>query len=490
MNWHTLTIALLASCISVGTLAEAKPQSKAKQTKTGIQASASASAPEHHTAAYKRFKAILEKQTKENIYDPCPAFHEILQATNDEFAADSWMKKAADEGCAAALYFHSVKELNVVPANLKQHPKVKAAVLSLKKASDKKYAPAMVDYAACLRNGVGCLKNESMADKILMEACRSKHIEPRYSWLLQTNRLSKYEDIQRSEVVSEIERGNHCVLYHLCNKAPDTFKKLTMLTQAARLGSSAAMYDLSLLISHINVQSAYYYLKMAAAYHEPRALQKMGEYLISARKEIADQLGMHKDEAAGTYLLKLATMIGNNDARLYMAKLYSEGLCGVPMSPEKAYQHLYNGTLAYPSAELLAAQAYMLITGNGVEKNETEGLEMLKASVKVAASSRNPHPSILLAYVYYKGLCGADESMGRDAIYTLKDLALRGIPDCFVYLALIYQTGGNGVAKNEKEARYYLDHAKRSMGDKAEQLFNEQLEKYGEWHLLPINIVL
>jgi hypothetical protein len=329
-----------------------------------------------------------------------------------------------------------------------------------------------------------------MADKILMEACKSKHIEPRYSWLLQTNRLNKYEDIQRSEVVSEIERGNHCVLYHLCGKAPDTFKKLTMLTQAARMGSSAAMYDLSLLISHINVQSAYYYLKMAAAYHEPRALQKMGEYLISARKEIADQLGMHKDEAAGTYLLKLATMIGNNDARIYMAKLYNEGLCGMPVAPERAYKHLNNGTAAYPSAELLAAQAFMLITGNGVKKNEAEGLEMLKASIKVAASSRNPHPAILLAYVYYKGYCGADESMGREAIYMLKDLALRGLPDCFVYLALIHHTGGNGVEKNEKEARYYLNHAKRSMGDRAEQLFNKQLETHGEWHIMPINIVL
>ena len=256
------------------------------------------------------------------------------------------------------------------------------------------------------------------------------------------------------------------------------------------MGSGKAMYDLSALISHVNVHASYHYLKMAAAHHEGRALQKMGEYLISARKEIAEQLGIQKDEKAGVYLLKLATMIGNNNARLYMAKLYSEGLCGMPQDSELAYSHLYHGTMAFPSADLLAAQGYMLLTGSGVEKNEAEGLALLDSAVKAGTKARNPHPLILRAYVYHKGYGGVDESMGREAIYILKDMAVRGMKECFIYLALIYKTGGNGVAQNEKEALYYLDHAKREMGEQAEQLYNEHLEKHGGWYLMPINIVL
>lgn len=484
MKLRNLTTGIFLACSALGqhTVAAAPP---AANDATDRQ-----SAPEKHPEAYQRFKAILEEQTRKNIYDPCPAMHEVLQATDDEFAADSWMQKAANEGCAAALYFVGVKELNIVPANAKQHPKIRSAVIYLKKASDKKYSPAMVDFSACLRCGVGTIKNEVLADKLLMEACHSNLIEPRYSWLLQTDRISKYEDLQREEVKSEIKRGNHVVLYHLSAKAPDTFKKVNVLTEAARMGSGKAMYELSVIISHVNIHASYHYLKMAAAYHEGRAIQKMGEYLISARKEIADQLGIQKDEKAGVYLLKLATMLGNNNARLYMAKLYTEGLCGMPHNPERAYRHLLHGTAAFPSADLLAAQGYMLVTGTGVEQNSAEGMALLDASVKAAVKAKNPHPIILRAYVYHKGYGNADESLGREAVYILKDMAVRGVKECFIYLALIYKTGGNGVEKNEKEALYYLDHAKRVMGDYAEQLYNAHLEKYGEWHLMPIDIVL
>ncbi len=443
---------------------------------------ADTSAPEHHEEAYANFKKALEEQVAANSADPAPAVLIALTATGDEFCLDSWMQRAAKEGNAVALNFIGTANLYYVPPQLKQSKQVKDSVALVKKAADKKYAPAMVDYSAFMRNGVGTFENKAGADRMLMEACKSGNFETRFSWLLQSDRLMKYEDLNRPEVKGEIERGNHHVIYYLSGKAPDNFTTMTMLTQAARMGNHSAMMELSTHLSEIDVKAGYHYLKAAAAKHNPHALYTLGSYLIQDNKQLAEALGVKTDPAAGLQLIKIASMLGNTTAQAMLSHLYFHGLNGVTKDENKAYKHIENGAKARPDVGFMAAQGYMLMSGTGVEKDSQKGYEL----IKLAAKQGYPHAIAMQAYVNYKGLGITPNA--KEALFLLETLATRGFDICFVYMALIYDAGGAGIEKSESQVRYYMDHAKRALGDVAQQVFDHQKNKFNGWTLSPFDL--
>ena len=440
------------------------------------------SAPEQHEAAYAQFKKALEEQAKANSADPAPAIIIALNATGDELCLDTWMQRAAKEGNPVALNFVGTANLYYVPPQLKQSKQVKESVALVKKAADKKYAPAMVDYSAFMRNGVGTFENKAGADRMLIEACKSGNFETRFSWLLQTDRLMKYEDLNRPEVKGEIERGNHHVIYYLSGKAPDNFTVLTMLTQAARMGNHSAMMELSTHLSRIDAKASYHYLKAAAAKHNPDALHALGSYLIKENTQLAEALGVQPDVEAGLHMLKIATMLGNTTSQALLSHLYYHGLCGMPQDKEKAYKHIENGAKARPDVGYMTAQGFMLMSGTGVKKDTKQGYEL----IKLAAKQGYPHAIAMQAYVNYRGIGITPNA--KEAAFLLETLATRGFDVCFVYLALIYSEGGGGIEADESKVRYYMDHAKRAMGEKAQEVFDHHKNQLNGWTISPFDI--
>lgn len=441
-----------------------------------------ASAPQQHEAAYQLFKKALDTQALANSADPCPAISIALKATQDEFCIDSWMQRAAEEGNAVALNYTGAKHLFYVPEAQKQAPHVKEAVAKIKKAADKKYVPAMVDYSTFMRNGIGIIKNTAGADRTLLDACKDGNFETRFSWLLQTDRLKEYKDLERPEVKGEIARGNHHVVYYMSGKAPDEFTMLNMLTQAARMGNHSAMYELSVHLSHSNLQASYHYLKSAAAHHNPMAICTLGQYLVSPDEQISEALGMQKDTAAGVYLLKTAAMLGNTTARSLLSHMYYHGLCGITQNKEKAYRHVEEGAAARPDVGFMAAQGLMLMQGEGVTKDEEKGL----ALIHLAAKQKYPHAIAMLAYINYKGI--GPSANPKEAVYILESLATSGLDVCFVFLALMYDEGTEGLPKDSRKVDYYMGHATRALGEHAQKVFDLHKTQHNGWYLSPFDL--
>lgn len=480
MNTRNFISILLTLVLTSGAVLAANPA----QNNATSDTSAASSAPENHLEAYKEFKAALDKQTKDNSMDCCPAIMIALNATDDELCIDRWMEKAAEEGNAAALNFVGTKYLIRVMPEDRQTRRTRDSVALVKKAADKKYAPAMIDYSAYLRAGIGTLANTAAATRILLEACRDGNIETRYHWLLKSDRLKSYDDIKRGEVQSEIKRGNHHVIYHLGMLAPNNYLMYTNLTKAARMGNPNAMYVLSEQFSRVNHQVSYHYLKAAAAHHHPTALATLGHYLLDPNKRVQETLGVHANPAAGLLFLKAAAILGNETARIHLAHFYYHGLHGISKNMQKAYRHIEEGAIARPDdVGFMTAQAYMLLSGTGVKADPEKG----KALLNKAADVGYPYAKTMRAYVNYRGI--GTEPKPKDAIFELEELAAaHGFDICFVYLALMFDEGAGGLEKDEKKVQYYLEHAKTRLGEQAIEKFNYHKETYGQWTLPPFNL--
>lgn len=443
--------------------------------------------PAQHEAAYQQFVKMLETIAVADSPDIVPAIVIAIEATGDELCVDEWMKRAANDGNPVAQLYLSSTSLNFVPQNQQQAAKVKNAVAMVKKAADAGYAPAMITYSSILRTGSFIPADEVKANQLIMEACKSGNYETRFSWLLQTDRLMKYEDKERPEVKAEIARGNHHVVYYLSQKAPDAFVSLLTLTEAARMGNPSAMYELSAILLQLkNPKVSYYYLKQAAELHHPMALTILGEYMISGNKELEECIGLKKDPAAGIYMLKIASMMGNTRAQAILSHIYFHGLFGVPKDEAKAYRHVEIGETVVPDVGYITAKGYMLLTGSGVKQDTAQGI----ALIEKAARTGFPHAVFMLANVYYNGIGGITKN-GSEAVYLLESMATqRGLEISFIFLAYIYEKGGAGIEPDPKRVQYYLDHAQRAFGQAALTKFEELKNDENGWIVTPFNIKL
>lgn len=493
MNVKQLLITMMALGVALTPAVDAAPKKKkksssGKKTAKVVQKAPVAapvksddpSAPENHEEEYKRFFEALEKQSKESSYDTCPALTIALLATGDEFCAESWMQRAANEGNAVAIYYMASKNLFSIPESKYQSPEVKASVALLKKAVDLKYTPAMVDYSAFQRQGIGMFKNKEAADRLLMDACRSGSIETRFSWLLQSNRLEKYEDLERPEVKSEIERGNHHILYYMSAKAPDKATALSMLSQAARKGNHRAMFELSVHLSTQDIKASYQFLRLAVQYHNPDAMHQMATLLLDPPEQVVKEIKLKKNVPGAITFLKVAAMLGDTPSRARLSHYYYHGWHGLPKDLNKSYRHVAVASVVRPDVALSAAQGFMLMSGIGVEKNPSRGIPMLQFSVE----RKYHYARALLAYAYFRGY--GVEKNAKEAIYHLEAIAFRNYPIAFVYMALIYDEGGAGIEKDPKKVEYFMNHAEMGMPGRARQVFEEHKKNFGGWHLAPL----
>ncbi len=485
MKYTHMLSALLAVGLIAGSAVDAAPSKKSRKSKTKpakvekketpqLPVVDHPSAPQHHEAEYKNFVAQLKEITKTNSFDISKALFTVLKATNDEFCIEWWMQRAAHEGLAPAQLFMAQKQLRYLTKEQYRTPEVKQAVALLKKASDAEFVPAMQEYSKCMRLGIGTLENDQGAERLLIQACSGGSFETRFEWLLQTGRLTKYEDLQRAEVKAEIERGNHYILHHMSLMAPDNATITDMLVKAAGKGNGAALYELSELYTKVDIAQSYKLLTAAVRLRSPDALYRMGMYMIDPPATLEINVGPVRNPATGVVMLKMAAILGQADARAQLASMYYDGAHSLAKDISKAYRHVNIGAAVSGNPMLLAAHGYMLLTGQGTKADPETGLKL----IKLAASKNYTYAKCLLGYIHYQGI--GVEKKKSEAVFHFEDASSYKDPLALIYLALMFDA-----EKDNSKSTYYLEHAERLLPSKAKAIFNHYKQHPQGWVMHP-----
>lgn len=446
---------------------ESKPapaKEEAQKAPTGIAAH----------AQFPTFMQHLEKMVKENSTDYYEAVSCVLAATEgDETALNAWMHAAAQAGNAAALRWEISQKLADVKPEELLSASSKEAYQQLVKLADKGYVPAMLDVGACLRMGIGTVKDEAAAQRKLMEACKGGDMKARYQWLMSTKRLSAWEDKNKPEVASEIERGNFYVINHLSSLSPDAATQVEWMKNAAGKGSGDAYLTLSSLASADHPRESMTLLRLAVHLHHPEALFVLASVLADSGTATAfqQQAGITPDAKESLRLMKTAALLGSLRATMALGNAYYDGANGVEQDYKKAYFH-FNSPLVSGSPAAATARALLQLQGLGVQQETTKTLAML------GALSQNYAPAaIALAWAHYKG-CGT-KADAKAAAELLKEAAANGAPMAYIFLAYIYAKGGEGIPEDVAQAKRYVRLASLDMGDKAQQLYDALIVQ--EW---------
>jgi len=510
MKILSLTASLLVAALAAAPLADAAPKNKGKnrakvtrkgksskpapkQTKPKADepkaneskadaskaAGTGTSATPADDAAYGELLKRLDEQVKANTYDICPAMEHILTVTgDDDLAAEAWMKRASDAGNAAAQHYMANRVLSFIPADKVDSQEVKDAVALLKKASDQGFVPATLDLAVCLKVGRGTEKDEKAANAALMSACKNGNIEARFKWLLLTGRLTQYSDLNRPEVKSEIERGNHHITYYMSAMAPDSQTQFAMLKEAASKGNSEALFTLSSLIHETDTPRSFELLQESAKLHNNRAIFVLGSFLLEPNLGKVKDLNLTQDIKNGMHLVKLSSMLGNVQADLALGNAYYNGLYNTPKDMKASYLHFKRASELHGNIAASASTGFMLLQGLGVEQDTQKGMELLRQASRAGYA----YASVLLAYAAYEGL-GCEQDANK-AIEYLQDAAGLRLSVAYVFMAYIYAKGGKNLPASDKDAQSYLDMAALDMGEQAQKAFDE-LMKAPKWQPHP-----
>lgn len=434
--------------------------------------------PEAHAEEYKHFCTMLKEQAEKNIYDFCPAMEQVLKATNDPFAVEGWMDKAAKEGYAAAQQFMADKRLVNVRMDELQSADVKAAYALARKAADAGYDPAKVNVYMCMKNGVGVAKDEKAAEKYILNACKGGGFIPRFKWLQLSGRLANFDDRERAEVKAELERKNDHVAYFIAQLAPTAADKVDWYRKAAELGNAEALYALSVMVSERDPKAGFELLKEAIKHHSAEAMLDLATALTEGDPNalVMKQAGISHDDVTGRHLAKLAGMLGSAKACFWLGHVYHDGVYGLKKDDAAAYRWFEKGALA-GSLACGTSQGIMLLTGLGTEQQVKQGLAHLNA----AANAGSPHAVVGLAYALYNGL-GTDKN-ARKAAEILQEAAAMGNPEAYIYMAYITAKGGADLPADAKRAERYVRLASLDMKDEAKQMYEKLLAE--GWTLEP-----
>lgn len=453
-----------------------KPASKAEVTKP---AETNPATSQTGDASFDEFMKRLDEQVKANTFDSCPAMEYVLSVTgDDDLAAVAWMKRAADAGNAAARHYIANRTLAFIPLDQMDSPKVKDAMALLKKSADQGFVPALLDLAVCRKAGRIAEKDENAANALLLEACKNGNMEARFKWLLLTDRLTRFSDLERPEVKSEVERGNHYITYYMSAQAPDSPVQFEMLKDAASKGNSDALFTLSSLLHESDTPRSFELLQESAKLHNDRAIFVLGSFLLEPDSGKLRELNLTKDTGNGIHLVKLASMLGNVQADIALGNTYYGGLYGTEKNMKAAYEHFRQAYEVHGNVAAAASMGLMLLRGQGVEQDTARGLDLLMQASRAGYA----YASVLLAYAAYEGL-GCEADAGK-AIDYLQDAAGLRLPVAYVFMAYVTAKGGHKLAASEKDARSYLDMAALDMGDQAQKLYDELMQA-GKWEPHP-----
>ncbi len=436
---------------------------------------ASNSDPANHAESYKKFVTELDTIQKANTRDLAPAMQVVLDATNDELAARSWMEKAAAAKHPVALTYMSNYLVNSAVVDPVDPNRAKNQYEMVKQAATSGYIPAVVNESICLFTGQGTAKNEAAALRKMMTACKDNDNFARFTWLQMSKRLSTKEDLKRPEVQAEINRKNDLVILFANTLASSTEEQLGYLRSAAELKNRDALFALSQVLSKSKPADSLILLQEAARLNHPNATAIIGT--VMTRKDdntpLPEGFDIPRDPAKGLQMIKLASMLDCPLASNMLGELYHAGDNTVPADQKRAYEHFRTAAfLNNPSAAL--TYSWMLMEGVGCKANPQLGVELCRRMMQ----SNLAQAKILLAYAYYKAL-GVKED-GVMAADLLQEAAAQQMPQAYIFLAFITQKGCAGLTADKAQAEAYVRMASLDMKEKAQEFYQKMLES-GEW---------
>ncbi len=444
-----------------------------------LQAASLSPSPDDHATAYKAFSAKLDEQLKSNEASYLPAMEIVFSATQDELAGDAWMEKAAASAHPVATLYCAERKLNSTTPEELTPAIAKNIFAQFKKSADADFVPAMVMVARCQHSGMGCKADPTAAKSSLIKGVKMGNSIARFKLLQMMGRLKKPADLDRKEVIHEMQEDNVHVLYVAAIIEKDPAKRVAYLRRAAELGNAEALYLLSSIVAKNNASDSYTLLVEAARKSHPMAMATVGAAMIDPKGigPIAKNIHITKDEVKGMKLLKLSTMLDSSLGSMLMGQYYYRGEKGLSKDMERSYTQFKRAAYIGDQRSMVA-YAFMLMQGMGCEKNPAAAENLLKQ----LANRGMPQATLMLAYGYYKGFFGTGNL--NEAILYLKDAAANRMPIAYLYIALIYEKGGKDFPANPKEAAHYVRLASLTMDVNkkglAQKIFDD-LVKQGDW---------
>ena len=431
--------------------------------------------PKAQPEIYKSFIETLELQTKENSMNFSQAMQIVLNATQDEFAGLQWMQQAAEDGQTAALQYVGDIGLTNVPANERMSPSTIKSFAQVKLAATRNFAPAQLNVALCMQNGVGTTEDAAGAAKYLADVAKSGNFILRFKSLQFNKKLNSWFDGELPEVAAELKRGNYFITYQLATLAEDNATRIEWLRRAAKQGSPEASYELSAILSSTAPKQSFALLQEAAKRHQPDAMALLGSCLLEPERlgDIGKKAGIPKNVPAGLHLVKLSSMLHSQLGHYALAQYYLEGRYGLPKDNNRAYKH-FEASARLGNLPSIIAMHYMMLSPNTPQSNTKRGL----ATLEEMADANIPQAAMLLSHAYYKGL-GVPKDMRTAEEYLLAAAGM-GIPEAYVILAYIITEDAPQDKAKQNRAQNYLRMASADLQDRAQKLYND-LQTLGNW---------
>lgn len=365
-----------------------------------------------------------------------------------------YLKKAADTGCAEAMYLFAsyCTAGNLIPKNFV------LAKEYYERAAEKGYLQGIHGLAQCYRFAWGVKRDLKKAFELYLEAADKGYAPSQYevamaSFFERGTRRDK--DLEFKYFSLAAEQGHVNATYRLGNSyyfgfgTPQDFKTaLKYFYRAAEKGSPDAMMQIGFCHTRgFGVKQDY--AKALKWYEKAAAKNCYGAYLQLARAYF-DGKGVPVDyQKSFDYYMKMERTSPNKWIGAgEIAVFYERGLV-VKQDFEKAFQYYDRGA---DNWEKLAAGIYLL-TGRGTIKNPKRALQKFEDTVKYGKSSAG---AFLAGSMYYTGK--EIEKNEKKALEYLLFSANAGYVPAMKLLSKAYRKGING-QKDEAKAHNWEQKA-------------------------------
>jgi TPR repeat protein len=185
----------------------------------------------------------------------------------------------------------------------------------------------------------------------------------------------------------------------------------------------------------------------AAHYYKLSALQQFPEGLYHYGRILLKGIGVPKDESLGLHFLKQSAGRDYPQAQLQLGNFYFEGTPTIPADKVLAARY-FKLAADHGLREAQSSYGFMLLTGDGVDKNEEEALKYFKLS----AEQGDPNGS----YNYAKRL-ESNQDVKQAFSYFEKAASGGNVQAMLTVAVMAYQ--GKGTEKDHKKAVEFVKKA-------------------------------
>lgn len=207
-------------------------------------------------------------------------------------------------------------------------------------------------------------------------------------------------------------------------------------------------------------------LAEAVHYYKLSADQKCASGLLNYGRALIQGIGIKKDEKLGLHYVNAAAGQDYGPAQLFLGNLYFDGTDHIKKN------HIMSARYFKLAADkgIKSAQnsiAFMLLNGDGIDKNEEQAMEYLKKSAEQGDAQGQAN--------YAKALAENPNDI-KQAIEYFERAAKNGSIDAFIGLASLY-SAGKGVQRDMNKALSYAKQAADTNDPRGHMLYGYILEQ-------------